>query len=52
VDEVSSNRNVCLAERIDHLPALPLNRIQANVLQDLEIDKTKKRLLAVHHIDN
>jgi len=52
VDEVSANRNLCLAERIDHLPALPLNRIQPKVLQDLEIDQIKKRLLAVYHIDN
>jgi len=52
VDEVSANRNLCLAESLEHLPALPLNRIQPKVLQDLEIDQIKKRLLAVHHIDN
>jgi len=52
VDEVSANRNLSLAERLDHLPALPLNRIHPKVLQDLEIDEIKRRLLAAHHIDS
>jgi len=51
VDEVSANRNLCLAESLEHLPALPLNRIQPKVLQELEIDQIRKRLFAVHHID-
>ena len=27
VNEVDANRNLCLSEKLDHLPALPINRI-------------------------
>lgn len=50
VDEVAANRNLCLAEKLDHLPALPINRIQPRVLLDLEIDEIKKRILRLHGI--
>ena len=50
VDEVTANRKLCLAERLDHLPALPLNRIQPSVLQQLEIEEIKNRILALHDI--
>ena len=42
VDEVSANRNLCLAERLNHLPALPINRIQPRVLLELDINEIKK----------
>ncbi len=50
VDEVSANRNLCLAEKLDHLPPLPMNRIQPRVLLNLEIDEIKKRILHIHNI--
>jgi glycine dehydrogenase len=50
VDEVAANRNLCLSEKLDHLPALPLNRIQPNVLMELEINEIKKRILQLHDI--
>lgn len=50
VDEVSANRNLCLAEKLDHLPALPLNRIQPRVLLELEIEEIKNRILQVHDL--
>lgn len=50
VDEVSANRNLCLSETLDHLPSLPINRIQPRVLLDLEVDEIKKRILKLHDI--
>ncbi|MEK9772623.1 MAG: aminomethyl-transferring glycine dehydrogenase subunit GcvPB [Opitutae bacterium] len=50
VDEVSANRNLCLAEKLDHLPALPLNRIQPRVLLELEIEEIKNRILRLHDL--
>jgi len=50
VDEVSANRNLCLNERLDHLPALPINRIQPHVLLNLEISQIKQRLLDLQGI--
>ena len=50
VDEVSANRNLCLAERLDHLPALPINRIQPKVLLELGINEIKTRILKLHDI--
>ena len=52
VDEVAANRNLCLSEKLDHLPAIPLNRIQPNVLMELEIKEIKKRILQLHDIHN
>ena len=52
VDEVTANRNLCLTEKLDHLPSLPLNRIQPNVLMELEIKEIKKRILQLHDIHN
>jgi glycine dehydrogenase len=52
VDEVAANRNLCLSEKLDHLPALPLNRIQPNVLMELEINEIKKRILQLHEINS
>ena len=51
VDEVSTNRNLCLAERLDHLPSLPINRIQPQVLLELEINEIKKKILKLHNIE-
>ena len=51
VDEVSANRNLCLAERLDHLPSLPINRIQPQVLLELEINEIKKKILKLHNIE-
>ena len=50
VDEVGANRNLCLAEKLDHLPALPMNRINPSVLLNLEIDEIKNRILSIHNI--
>ena len=50
VDEVTANRNLCLAEKLDHLPALPLNRIQPRVLLELEIEEIKNRILRLHDL--
>ena len=48
VDEVAANRNLCLSERLDHLPALPINRIQPNLLLELEIKEIKSKLLQLY----
>ena len=40
VDEVSANRNLCLREKLDHLP-LPFNRIKPSILNDLSIPEIK-----------
>jgi glycine dehydrogenase len=45
VDEVSANRNLCLREKLDHLPPLPFNRIKPSILKDLSIPEIKKRIL-------
>jgi glycine dehydrogenase len=45
VDEVSANRNLCLRERLDHLPPLPFNRIKPSILKDLSIPEIKTRIL-------
>ena len=50
VDEVSANRKLCLSQRLDHLPALPLNRIQPSVLMQLDVNEIKKRILQLHNI--
>ncbi len=51
VDEVSANRRPILAERLDHLPALPINRIKPSVLLNLEVDEIKRRILSLHGIE-
>ena len=45
VDEVSANRNLCLREKLDHLPPLPFNRIKPSILNDLSIPEIKTRIL-------
>lgn len=45
VDEVSANRNLCLREKLDHLPPLPFNRIKPSILKDLSISEIKTRIL-------
>jgi glycine dehydrogenase len=45
VDEVAANRNLCLGERLDHLPPLPFNRIKPSILKDLSIPEIKTRIL-------
>ena len=40
------------SEKLDHLPALPLSRIQPNVLMELEINEIKKRILQLHEINS
>ena len=45
VDEVSANRNLCLREKLEHLPSLPFNRIKPSILKDLSIPEIKKRIL-------
>ena len=52
VDEVSANRNLCLAEKLDHLPALPSNRIQPQVLLNLGVDEIKQRLFDLHDLES
>ncbi len=51
VDEVSANRNLCLSQKLDHLPALPLNRIQPSVLMQLDVTEIKKRILQLYDIN-
>ena len=50
VDEVAANRNLCLSEKLSHLPSLPVNRIQPSVLLGLEIEEVKKRILQIHDL--
>ena len=45
VDEVGANRNLCLTERLEHLPALPFNRVKPSILQDLSPGEIKERIL-------
>jgi glycine dehydrogenase len=52
VDEVSANRNLCLAEKLDHLPALPSNRIQPQILLNLSVDEIKQRLFDLHDLES
>ena len=52
VDEVSANRNLCLAEKLDHLPALPSNRIQPQILLNLGVDEIKQRLFDLHDLES
>ena len=52
VDEVSANRNLCLAEKLDHLPTLPSNRIQPQMLLSLSVDEIKQRLFDLHDIES
>jgi len=51
VDEVSANRKLCLSQKLDHLPALPLNRIQPSVLMQLDVAEIKKRILQLYDIN-
>ena len=51
VDEVSANRKLCLSQKLDHLPALPLNRIQPSVLMQLDVTEIKKRILQLYDIN-
>ncbi len=50
VDEVSANRKLILAEKLDHLPALPLNRILPSVLQELDVPEIKRRILQANDL--
>ena len=52
VDEVTANRKLCLCQGLDHLPALPLNRIQPSVLMQLDVSEIKKRILQLHDISS
>ena len=45
VDEVAANRSPILREEIQHLPALPYNRIKTSTLMDLSIDEIKQKIL-------
>jgi glycine dehydrogenase len=49
VDEVTANRNLCLHEKLDHLPSLPFNRVKTSLLNELEISEIKKRILDAAH---
>jgi glycine dehydrogenase len=50
VDEVAANRNLCLSEKLAHLPSLPVNRIQPHVLLELDTDEIKRRILQLHDL--
>ncbi|MDA0344209.1 MAG: aminomethyl-transferring glycine dehydrogenase subunit GcvPB, partial [Verrucomicrobia bacterium] len=50
VDEVAANRNLCLSEKLSHLPSLPVNRIQPHVLLELDTDEIKRRILQLHDL--
>jgi glycine dehydrogenase len=45
VDEVGANRNLCLREKLEHLPSLPFNRVKPSILKDLSISEIKTRIL-------
>lgn len=45
VDEVSANRNLLLRESIQHLPALPFNRIKNSTLMSLSIGEIKDKVV-------
>ena len=45
VDEVGANRNLCLREKLEHLPSLPFNRVKPSILQDLSPGEIKERIL-------
>jgi len=45
VDEVSANRNLLLRESIQHLPALPFNRIKNSTLMSLSIEEIKDKVV-------
>jgi glycine dehydrogenase len=45
VDEVGANRNLCLREKLEHLPSLPFNRVKPSILRDLSISEIKTRIL-------
>jgi glycine dehydrogenase len=45
VDEVSANRNLLLRESIQHLPALPFNRIKNSTLMSLSIEEIKNKVV-------
>lgn len=45
VDEVSANRTLVLREPIQHLPALPYNRIKNSTLMNLSIEDIKNKVI-------
>lgn len=51
VDEVAANRNLCLKEKLDHLPSLPFNRVKPSILNELEISGIKERILEASRND-
>jgi len=51
VDEVGANRQLSLHERITHLPALPINRIDPSTLMNLDVNEITKRILHLHGIE-